>query len=453
MKNTIRFSFSLITLMLVASVCVWAGGGTDVTKSKDIVIGNYWEDWNAYTKDAAGDDNTALLIEWRKQIQEENGVKVQEKMIADWGNMLPLITQYVMAGRPPAQALRVTPDWAMTLKRQNLLAPISDSKMANLKSTTNSAKKQLAYDQNIANLFTFGGKQYAMAPIAGTGISGHETIIYFNKRLFREAGLDPDYLYDLQKSGNWTWNTFMEVCKKVTRDVNNNGFIDIYAFPSDHEKQVLDAFVYGNNADYVVRDASGKFVNASGRPEFIEALSFIERLDNEGVLQRRPEGSPWNWYETAFLDGKLAMVITTQNARWTWRFMKDDYGCVLPPKGPKATEYRVADDDNVIVVPATYKGDQLDLIMKSVELWLTPAMDIGLEGERQYYRDSRSINETLAMLGDPKYKTFRTNMLIPGLETGDIAWVMWWMYGNPAQLVESVSQKWDSLISDANKIK
>jgi ABC-type glycerol-3-phosphate transport system substrate-binding protein len=257
----------------------------------------------------------------------------------------------------------------------------------------------------------------------------------------------------MQRDGTWTWDAFMDICKKVTRDINNNGIIDIHAFPSDHDKHVLDFFVFGNGGDYVVKDASGTFVNATGRPEFIEALSFIERLDNEGVIKRRPDGAVWNWYETAFIDGKLAMCIVPQNYRWNFRIMKDDYGVVLPPKGPKAKDYRVADDDNVIIVPSSYKGEQLDLILKASNLWLAPAVAPTLDGERQYYRDSRAITETLAMLGNPKYKAFRTQMLIPGLETGDIAWVMWWMNGEPAQLIESVSQKWNALIADANKIK
>jgi ABC-type glycerol-3-phosphate transport system substrate-binding protein len=81
---------------------------------------------------------------------------------------------------------------AMTLKRQNLLAPLSDSKEANLKNTAPTVQKAPAYDQNIGSLFTFGGKQYAMAPLLTGGITGHETILFFNKRLFRESGLNPD---------------------------------------------------------------------------------------------------------------------------------------------------------------------------------------------------------------------------------------------------------------------
>jgi hypothetical protein len=57
------------------------------------------------------------------------------------------------------------------------------------------------------------------------------------------------------------------------------------------------------------------------------------------------------------------------------------------------------------------------------------------------------------MIRNPKYSSLKNYLYIPGLERGDIAWAMWWHEGDPAQLVESVSQAWNALISDANNIK
>jgi len=46
---------------------------------------------------------------------------------------------------------------------------------------------------------------------------------------------------------------------------------------------------------------------------------------------------------------------------------------------------------------------------------------------------------------------FKNYKFIPGLERGTIAWEMWWFEGQPAQLVESVSQDWNTKINEANK--
>jgi hypothetical protein len=57
------------------------------------------------------------------------------------------------------------------------------------------------------------------------------------------------------------------------------------------------------------------------------------------------------------------------------------------------------------------------------------------------------------MIRSPKYGAFRNYILVPGLNRGDIAWQMWWFDGEPAQLIEEVSQNWNSLIADANAIE
>lgn len=41
--------------------------------------------------------------------------------------------------------------------------------------------------------------------------------LYFNKRLLSEAGIEPQSIYDLQESGDWTWDKFEEICKQIAR--------------------------------------------------------------------------------------------------------------------------------------------------------------------------------------------------------------------------------------------
>ncbi|MDR0473807.1 MAG: extracellular solute-binding protein [Treponema sp.] len=449
MKKSFRVALFFVVLVLFAAVAAWAGGAKDL-KGKTIVIGNFWEDWDANTWKPRN-ESEELMVDWRKKIQKEYGFSIKEKMVADWNNMLPMITSSVMAGRPAAQAFRVAPDWAMALQKQKLLAPVSDSKAVDLSNTVPIAYKQAAYNQEVARLFTFGGKTYAFAP-GGIGASGHASGIYYNKRLYREAGLDPDLPYDMQKAGTWTWDAFFDICKKVTRDRNNTGRIDTYAIPSDSAKTILDIFVYSNGANYIAKDAAGKFVNATGRPEFIEALKFCERLMDEGVMMMRPEGSDYSFYIPAFMDGRIAMILEAEWVRSQLVNMVDDWGYVLPPKGPRAKDYRFADDENVVIIPATYKGEDVDMILTAMNLWVTPTADNWKDGMWDHYRDRRAVEETLTMFRNPRYASFRNFMLIPGLETGEIAWIMWWMNGDPAQLVESVSLKWDALIKEANAI-
>ncbi|MDR0473809.1 MAG: extracellular solute-binding protein [Treponema sp.] len=450
LKQTIRLGMFLVASALISAVSVWASGGSDILKTKSFVYGNFWEDWSVDTYKPL-DETGELLLEWRRKIQKDNGFTMREKMVSDYTNMLQTVTASIMAGRPAANVLVMEAGWAMALYRQKLLFPISDSKAVDITTSSPIAYRQIGWNQDVAKLFTFNGKVYAIWD--GYGSSRHAAGMYYNKRLFREAGFDPDLPYNMQKAGTWTWDNYMDICKKLTRDRNNTGVIDTYAMTSDITVQILDAFVASNGAYFVDKDASGKFVNATGRPEFIEALQFCRRLLAEGVMMLRPEGSNWDWHFPMFHDGRVAIMVGADSQRDSLGTMADDWGWVLPPKGPRSKDYSFPTDETVLIIPSTYKLEEADAIMTALNLWKMPISDDWKAGLWRVYRDRRAVDETYTMIRTPKYGSFRNYMVIPGLEVGDIAWHMWWWDGEPAQLVESVSQNWDSLIADANNIK
>jgi len=351
-----------------------------------------------------------------------------------------------MAGKPAAQVFVLQPDWAMALYRQNLLYPVGDNKQVDLKKTN-----VVDWNKNVTDTFTYNKKIYAFTD--GYGGSLHAAVLVWNKRLFREAGLDPNLPYDLQKSGKWTWDEFLKICKQLTRDTNNDGKIDVYAMPRDLSTEILDAFVGSNGAEYVGKDAkTGKLVNMTNKPEFIEAVQFFIKMRDEKVMMDRPEGSEWNWHIPAFNDGKVAMRIDQHYiAHNDLQNMKDDWGVVLPPKGPKAKNYVVFTDENVMVVPSTYNKDQVDAIMWAVQAWLTPIDNNWKAPLYQMYRDRRAIDETWVLVRDPKLQQWKFHQHVPGLNRGGIAWEIWYHDGEAAQLIEAVTPQWNALIEDANE--
>jgi len=167
----------------------------------------------------------------------------------------------------------------------------------------------------------------------------------------------------------------------------------------------------------------------------------------------RPEISNWDWYQSQFIDGKVAIRIEPQYVAGQLSKMKDDWGMVLFPKGPKAKDYTVYTDENVFVIPSIYKQDQVEKILQAVRLWYTPLNDDWKSNLYHIYRDTRAVDETIALIRNPRNQVWKYHLFIPGLERGDIAWAIWWFDGDPAQLVESVSQSWNALINNANNIK
>ncbi len=221
--------------------------------------------------------------------------------------------------------------------------------------------------------------------------------------------------------------------------------------PRDLSTEILDAFVSSNGAMYVDRGPNGKLINVSNKPAFIEAVQFFMKLRDERVMLEKPQGAAWNWHIPAFNDGKAAMRIDQHYiVTGDLQNMKDDWGMVLPPKGPRAKNYVVFTDENVMIVPNVYNKDQVDAIMWAVQAWLTPVDDNWRASLYQTYRDRRAIDETWALIRDPKLQQWKHHLHVPGLNRGGIAWELWYHDGEAAQLVEAVSPMWNALIEDAN---
>jgi ABC-type glycerol-3-phosphate transport system substrate-binding protein len=433
-----------------------SGAVANSLKGMNIVVGNWWHSYDTKvtppTNQWVGSEYQEKQLDYRKRLLQQYNFTMMDKNIASWNEMPQIAATSIMAGKPAATIFVLQPDWALALYRQNLLYPVGKSKAVNWTSTT-----PIEWNRSVTSAFTFknGRTQDAYAFAEGYGGSYHAAVVFFNKRLFREAGLPEEYLYDLQKSGQWTWDKFLEVAKKLTIDKNNDGIPETYAMPADLSTEILDALVSSNGAMYVNKDPkTGLLYNATNRPEFIEALSFYMKLRDEKVMKPKPPGdkTPWNWHIPEFNDGKVAMRIDQQYlATNDLRSMKDDWGMVLPPKGPRSKNYVVFNDENVRVIPAKgYTDAQVDAIIWAYQAWVTPPEDNWKLAEYPNYRDKRAVEETVALIRDQKLWQWKYHLHVPGLNRGGIAWEIWYHDGEPAQLVQTVSNNWNALIADAN---
>ena len=110
--------------------------------------------------------------------------------------------------------------------------------------------------------------------------------IYYNRDLFREAGIPFPESYPKDPDKGWTWGDFVEIAKALTKDTNGDGKIDQWGMlPS------LDAFqVYP-----MVWSNGGDFLNEQGTkctltsPEAIEAIQLLADLRVKHHVSPFPE--------------------------------------------------------------------------------------------------------------------------------------------------------------------
>lgn len=461
LKKGTLIGLILIVLMLMAVAPVFAGGGgqqhgatgaNPLLSGRNIKVASWWATYDVNTYEARNEAEEKDL-EYRKRILRENNFRMSIEELADWDNYFPMVTNNIMAGNKEYSVYELPAEWAMTLYRQGLLFPVSTATSVNMRNREvvagHGGKPQ--YNQLVEDLFTFNGRQYGWQYGLPNNSWG-TPFVFFNKRLLSEAGINPESIYDHQKNNTWTWDVFRDMLRRTTRDLNNDGIIDIHGLPADDAREVLNAFVYGNGANYITIDAQGRFHNATGTPAFAEALNFYNQLHDQGYMKPRPHGDvAWDWEWTEFFDSRVAFVIAAEWRKGQALEMTDDYGYVLPPRGPRSTHFRIGAGDNVYVVPNIFTLDEVNSIMLAMEKWNTPMEADWLSGHYWASRSRRDVDETVVMSRDARYLAFRNFNLVPGFPHADMAGDFRDNRGNPAQFVERWSAQINALVADMNR--
>ncbi|MET3558866.1 multiple sugar transport system substrate-binding protein [Streptococcus rupicaprae] len=121
------------------------------------------------------------------------------------------------------------------------------------------------------NTYRYDGKKVGQGPIYGLPKDLGPFALGYNKDMFKEAGLElPD------TDTPYTWDEFVDVSKKLTKDTDGDGKVDQWA-TGFNVNWSLQAFVWSNGGDWVNEDKDTVTVDT---PEFAEALQYFADLQN-----------------------------------------------------------------------------------------------------------------------------------------------------------------------------
>jgi ABC-type glycerol-3-phosphate transport system substrate-binding protein len=281
---------------------------------REIRISHWWD------ATPVGDSEADELARERiKKVEEKYNVKISYLNTEYWSTSEKLSSS-VLANEPFAEIVRLPDGFIWGLMQGGFLTPLDDY----LKNS------RIAPD--VIDSMRFGGKEVY-------GLEGwfnaNDTGLFYNKRIFKEAGLkDPQQLLE---EDNWNWNSMLDAAKKLTVDNNGDGKMDQYGLAGAH--YVLSELLIASNGGKIYDEANKKVGFDS--PEAMEALNFLYGLYNEHKVIKANEGNDWEDPAKYFAEGTIAMY---PGGLWEIEGrildkLKDEWGYVYLPKGPQASSY------------------------------------------------------------------------------------------------------------------
>ena len=186
-----------------------------------------------------------------------------------------------------------------------------------------------AADFNCLDLFKLDDHFYG-APSHGY----HETFIYYNKTYFEEMQV-PDPYTEYYLKDNWTFETFMDVCEKVTKKAAD-GTVEVAAWATWN----YFSFAAAAGNSIIQQKDNGKWEVIFDQPNGMAGLNVLYECAKNGWLDTATSG-----YEE-FVNRKIAMIMEKPSSAMgtteAYSRMSDEIGMVPYPKMNKEQEKYIA---------------------------------------------------------------------------------------------------------------
>lgn len=119
---------------------------------------------------------------------------------------------------------------------------------------------------------------------------------FFNAKMFKAQGLKTPVEY--YKKGDWTWSRFLDLAKKLTLDLNNDGITDQWGFGGESLQFLTMGAV---NESFIKMDKNGKILNNMKSAGLAKAMNML------GDLQTKQKSFNASASFNSLLNNQIAM--------------------------------------------------------------------------------------------------------------------------------------------------
>ncbi len=196
--------------------------------------------------------------------------------------------QTTLAGGTAADLIWLSQEWIANFASKGALLDITDF----LKGDTSPAAQLDDYFADVLKTAAYNGRYYGLPWIA------QPVVLYYNKALFDAAGLAyPDE--------SWTWETFKEAAKTLTKDLDGDGRNDQWGFTLTGWPPP-QMFIWQAGGEVISDDLKSSPVDS---PEAIKALEFYQEMIYSDVYAPPQAVIQEQGFGEMFKAGKIAMFM------------------------------------------------------------------------------------------------------------------------------------------------
>lgn len=441
-------SLLLLAAMMCAVLVTASAEYPEVVEGIDfggqtIYIYDYW------SGDGARSDNPseeqAAQYAYRDWLEETYNCHIIQMQKGDWGSQITEFNNFVSAPDGSLTLWIIEPGSVGTDLKQGYFAPWDNDLIDITAEKWNSAT---------SSRMTKNGQVFGVY----AGNTEPRQMLYFNKKVLADAGIDYNELYDLQAAGEWTWDKLEEYAARLTYDTDNDGVNDVYGLIGSGD-DFYQMAVFSNGGAFFALDEEGKLQPVMRDQNTLDALNWAKRVWTTYGAPT-PDGANWDWYKDAWKQGYVAFYMYQGyggfNDNAEMADMTDEWGAVAFPIGPNGTTYLNLASDNITVIPNVYDEETVAKLTFIYDMWTMPTPGYDDEfswiGNKYNYTDARAVDETYAMLREPEHSA--TNLCVNLGTTNDVLGnpLLWQLGGNePSELIDANWDAWQAMCDDFNQ--
>ena len=297
-----RLISTVVTVLAVTATAACGGGGSSTSSSSagSSKTLTYW----ASNQGTSLENDKAVLTPELKKFEQQTGVAVDLQVIG-WPDLLNKILGATTSGQGP-DVLSIGNTWAASLQATGAFMPFDAKALTAIG----------GQEKFVPASFATGGA--AGKPVTSVPLYGLVYGLYYNKKMFADAGLKPPA----------TWQELQADAKKLTDPAKKQYGMVIEG--GSYTESLHFAWIFGRQNGGQPFDAAGKPTFTSpgmvaGVKQYVDLLGTDKVVNPSNVQYKNGPEAPGD-----FAKGKAAMLMSQNNADNT-----------LQADGMKSSEYGV----------------------------------------------------------------------------------------------------------------